>query len=337
MRGRMSESFYRLLVMITIIICLTVVGTVFFMTSEDFEFPDALALTVSTLSTVGWADTANLSTAGKIFCTVLSLGAITVVVGFIATFSQLFLMGSIQEFLGRRKMDDRIRQLRSHHIVCGFGLTGRQIAKDLGYENKQFLIIDKDPESILIARELGYLFLEGDATDEEILKRAEITKAEGLFSVLDSDADNLLVVLSASGLNENLRIVSRVTSDEMHERFIRAGANSVVSYIDWASRNMLSAMIKPKTLELLVQFLDAAVSETHLHEVEIPENSHLVGKSLQESGIREHTGVHIMGYYCCVDGKLMSNPPLDTVFKGGDVIIGLGTRQGFKKLEKYVV
>ena len=333
----MSESFYRPLVMITIIICLSAVGTVFFMTSEDFEFPDALALTVSTLSTVGWADTANISTAGKIFCTVLSLGAITVVVGFIATFSQLFLMGSIQEFLGRRKMDDRIRQLRSHYIVCGFGLTGGQIAKDLGYENKQFLIIDKDPESIVLARELGYLFIEGNATDEEILKRAEIGRAVGFFSVLDSDADNLLVVLSARGLNENLKIVSRVTSDDMHERFFRAGANSVVSYIDWASRNMLSAMIKPKTLELLVQFLDAAVSETHLHEIEIPAGSHLVGKSLQESGIREQTGVYVMGYYCCGDGKLMSNPPPDTVFKGGDIIIGLGTRQGFKKLEKYVV
>jgi len=322
--------------MILIIVLMATIGTIFFMASEGYEFPDALALTVSTLSTVGWADTVNLSTAGKVFCTILSLGAITIVVGFIATFSQLFLMGSLQEFLGRKKMDDRIRQLKNHYILCGFGLTGRQIAKDIIYEHKPFMIIDSDPESIEVARDLGYLYIEGDATHEEILKRAEITKAVGLFSVLDSDADNLLVVLSASGLNENLRVVSRVTSDEMHDRFFRAGADNVVSYIDWASRNMLNAMLKPNTLKLLIQFLDSAVSDTHLHEIEIPASSHIVGKSLQESGIREETGVFIIGHFCCDEKKLISNPPPDTVFKENDVIVGLGMREEFKKLEQYI-
>jgi voltage-gated potassium channel len=331
----MKESVYRLSAMILIIVFLAVFGTVFFMGFEGYAVYDALALTISTLSTVGWADTANLSTPSKILCTILSLGAIGLVVGFIATFSQLFLAGTIQEFLGRRKMDDRIRQLKGQYIVCGFGLTGRQIATDLAYEHKSFLVIDTNPLAVQIARELGYLYIEGNATDEEILKKAEIAKAEGLFSVLDSDADNLLVVLSARGLNEELKIVSRVTSDEMRERFFRAGADNVVSYIDWASRNMISAMLKPKTLQLLTQFLDASISETHLEEVEIPETSHLVGKSLQESGIREETGVHVMGYFCCEKAKVLSNPPPGTIFKGGDIIVGLGTRDGFKKLENY--
>ncbi len=333
---RINESIYRLLAMILIIVVMATIGTMYFMASEGYEFADALALTVSTLSTVGWADTADLSAGGKVFCTILSLGAITIVVGFIATFSQLFLMGSLQEFLGRKKMDDRIRQLKNHYILCGFGLTGRQIAKDLGYEHKPFMIIDSDPESIEAARDLGYLYIEGDATHEDILKRAMITKAVGLFSVLDSDADNLLVVLSASGLNENLRVVSRVTSDEMHDRFFRAGADNVVSYIDWASRNMLNAMLKPNTLKLLIQFLDASVSETHLHEIEIPAGSHIVGKSLQESGIREETGVFIIGHFCCDEKKLISNPPPSTVFKENDVIVGLGMREEFKKLEQFV-
>ena len=332
----MSESFIRLTLMILIIVVLSVFGTIFFVIAEGFSVPDALALTISTLSTVGWADTAGLSIPSKIVCTILCFGAITVVVGFIATFSQLFLMGSIQEFLGRRKMDERIRLLKGHYIVCGFGLTGQQIAKDLGYEDKNFVVIDSNPQSIQLARELGYLYFEGDATDEESLKKAEIGKSVGLFSVLSEDADNLLVVLSARGLNENLKIVSRVTSDDMRERFKRAGANNVVSYIDWASRNMLNAMLKPNTLEVLTLFLDATVSETHLEEIEIPPGSSLVGKTIQGSGIRQETGIYIMGYFCPRDLKVVTNPPPDTVFKGEDVIVGLGTREAFKKLKDYV-
>ncbi len=332
----MRESFTRLLVMIIIIALFTVAGTAFFSIVEGLSLPDAVALTVSTLSTVGWADTANLSAASKIVCTVLSFGAIIFVVGFIATFSQLFLMGAIQEFLGRRKMDERIRNLKGHYIICGFGLTGRQIAKDLSYEDQRFLVIDTDTESIQFAREMGYLYLEGDATDEDNLKKSEISKAIGLFSVLSEDADNLLVVLSARGLNESLRIVSRVTSDDMRERFRRAGANNVVSYIDWASRNMLNAMLKPNTLEVLTLFLDAAISDTHLEEIEIPKESKIVGKSLLESGIRQQTGIVVLGYFCPEQCKVITNPPSDIVFRGGDVIVGLGTREAFKKLKSYI-
>ena len=155
----MRESFLRLATMISIIVGLTILGMAFFMAVEEMSLPDALSLTVSTLSTVGWADTANLHVPGKIVCTILSIGAITVVVGFIATFSQLFMMGSIQEFLGRRKMDERIRLLKGHYIICGFGLTGRRIAKDIGYEEKEFLVIDKDPEAIQLARDEGFLYL----------------------------------------------------------------------------------------------------------------------------------------------------------------------------------
>jgi K+/H+ antiporter YhaU regulatory subunit KhtT len=98
---------------------------------------------------------------------------------------------------------------------------------------------------------------------------------------------------------------------------------------------MLNAMLKPHTLQLLVKFLDASVSETHLEEIRIPEDSHLVGKSLQESGIRQETGVYVMGYYCCDKVQVESNPPPNTIFKGGDVIVGLGTRDGFIKLDAY--
>ena len=154
--------------------------------------------------------------------------------------------------------------------------------------------------------------------------------------MLSDDADNLLVVLSARGLNENLKIVSRITSDVLRERFVRAGANSVVSYIDWASRNMLNAMIKPNTLAVLTLFLDARVKDTHLEEIEIPPGSSLIGKTIQDSGIRQETGIYIMGYFCPQDDKVVTNPPPSTIFKEGDVIVGLGTRDGFKKLRGYV-
>ena len=231
-------------------------------------------------------------------------------------------------------MDERIHLLKGHYMICGYGLTGRQIAKDIAYEDNSFLIIEKSPRACELAREQGHLYIEGDATDEEVLKKAGITKAVGLFTVLNEDADNLLVVLSARMLNEDLTIVSRVTSEEMRERFKKAGANSVVSYIDWASRNMLSAMIRPSTLEMLTLLLDATVSETHLEEIKIPEGSHLIGKTIQQSGIRHEMGIYIIGYFCTSGCRVITNPPPETMFKEGDIIVGLGTRDSFKKLKK---
>ncbi|MGR3175291.1 MAG: NAD-binding protein [Candidatus Scalindua sp.] len=53
------------------------------------------------------------------------------------------------------------------------------------------------------------IIIYGDATRDELLKKVGVERAKGLISVIDSDAQNLYVVLSAKGLNQNLFIISQ--------------------------------------------------------------------------------------------------------------------------------
>ena len=142
-----------------------------------------------------------------------------------------------------------------------------------------------------------------------------------------------MVVLSARGLNEKIAIVSKATREDYLLRFRRAGANAAISPQEWASRRMIQSVLRPNLLQLLSRLLDPAVVEASLDEIEVPKGSHVVGKKLAESGLRESTGIVILGIMR-TNGEMEHAPGPSTVIREGDILIGFGKHENFRILEK---
>jgi voltage-gated potassium channel len=170
---------------------------------------DALFMTVTTITTIGYGEVKPLTTAGRLFTMALAITGIG---------SLFYMLGVVMEYLvsvrladpmGRRRMERRIRELSGHVIVAGLGRVGRQAALELHAAGTSFVVVDPNEPSIQQATERGYLALVGDATADEVLERAGIRRARGLIATTGSDATNLYIVLSARVLNPELYIVAR--------------------------------------------------------------------------------------------------------------------------------
>src|SRR3712207_5487110 len=222
--------------------------------SEGWSFTDALYMTVITLTTVGYREVRDLDTSGQLWTMILLITGVGTLFYAAVSSVELVVEGTIRGYFGRRRMEAAIGKLSGHYILCGYGRVGQQVAKEFALDGVPFVIIEQDPEKVAECVEEGKLVLLGEASDDDVLEEAGIRRARGLVAAVDSDADNVFVVLSAHKLNPKLHIVARTGSDESAAKLEIAGADRTLSPYAIGGRRLASLATQP----VVVDFLDVA-------------------------------------------------------------------------------
>jgi voltage-gated potassium channel len=237
---------FRQRITLAFILCNSVlgIGTAGFMLIENYSFIDGLYMSAITISTVGFGEVLPLSAAGRLFTTGLILCSFLALAFAGHTVGQSLLENVWSGRAERKKMSNKIKSLKDHYIVCGYGRVGAAAVEQLKRLASECVVIENDENQISLLKEKGYLYLVGDATHEELLEEAGIKRAQGLLSLLNNDPDNLFVVLTAREMNPTLNIVSRVDESSAGHKIIRAGADDVVSPFDSAGQQIASEILK---------------------------------------------------------------------------------------------
>ena len=317
---------------LSMIVGILVMGVAGYMIIEDDGFLDALFMTMITISTVGYGTIHNLSDAGKIFTIFLIISSFTTYAYALTTLSVHFFEGQLQYFIsGYRKKT--FRKMQDHVVICGFGRNGQQVANELKAHNHQYVVIDQSHELIVKNLDKADIYIEGDATQDEVLIKANIRTAKAMVSTLPVDADNLYVVLTARALNPSLEIISR-GSDESSERKLRmAGVDNVVMPERVGGAHMANLVTRPDVIEFMDHVSVHGDDPTTLEEITCPDlPDHVKSKTIYEIGIRRKTGANIIGYKT-PDGRYLLNPTADTKVISGSKIFVLGTPDQITKMK----
>lgn len=319
----------RIILSIALLVLTVSIGTSGYALIEGWNIFDSFYMTVITLSTVGYQEVHQLSKAGKLFTVFLiftGLGTVAYIINYAIRF---ILEGEIQEVMGRRKMEKRIKDLHDHYIVCGFGRMGRIICKELKSSKIPFLVIET--EEVELDPDDDLMIIHGDATRDETLKAAGIQRAKGLVSVLSSDAQNLYVVLSARGLNAELQIVARASEDGADQKLLRAGANKVVSPYHIGGVRIAHSILKPSIVDFIEFATMSGNLELQMEEIPIHRTSRLSGITIDKTDIGKKLGVIIVAIKR--GEEMMFNPTGKTVIGPTDTLIALGEAGKLKMLE----
>lgn len=319
---------------ITVIFVVISLGTAGYSVIEGWGLFDSLYMTIITLTTVGYFEVHALSRAGRVFTIMLILSGVGAMFYALGVAARMLIEGEIREILGRRKLSKKIENLKNHYIICGFGRMGRIICRELVQGNTSFVVIEENT-GVVAAMTEDYLTLQGDATQDGVLKQAGIERASGLISVLSSDANNLYVVLSARGLNPKLRIIARASEEGAEQKLMRAGADSVVSPYQIGGLRIAHSLLKPAVVDFIEFATKSGNIELQMEEIRVKETSHIVDKALDECGIRKEMGIIIVAIKRD-SGEMEFNPTSSSVIKKGDTLIAMGETEQLKALEKLV-
>ncbi|MDD5288584.1 MAG: potassium channel family protein, partial [Dehalococcoidales bacterium] len=167
------------------------IGTIGYIIIGRWSLLDALYMTITTLSTVGFREVHELSKAGQIFTIFLIIGGTGTMLYAATSIVQYLLERNLANMLGRRFMKERISNLKKHVILCGYGKVGKEVAHVFENEHTPFVIIETDEKAADRATNDGHLCINMNATSDEALKEAGIMNARALVAALGSDADNL--------------------------------------------------------------------------------------------------------------------------------------------------
>lgn len=318
---------------VLIFIFIITIGVAGLMLIEGWTFFDALYMTVITISTVGFHEVHPLTMAGTVFMTgfiILGVGSFLYIITKIAEY---IVAGHLQGALEKKRMEKRIDGLDKHYIVCGFGRVGQNIATELKRAGIPFVVIDVNPVSIAKCVEQGYPYIQGNASEDEVLKEAGIMRAAGLVTATDSDAENVYVTLSAKALREDLYVVARASSDEAEHKLLKADADRVLSPYSIAGRRLAGMLLRPNVIELLDVVMHRENNDLLMEELVVRASSALDGATVGEARRRCTLGANILAIKKKSEAKIIPSPGSAVVIGSDDLLVALGTKEQLMELE----
>jgi voltage-gated potassium channel len=319
--------------LVVVILSLLGMGTVGFHTLEGWDWLDSLYTTVVTLFTVGYGDFTPQTVEGKLFTMGLILGGLGVISYAAVELTAFVVEGHLNRILRLRKVDNMVKKVSGHYIVCGLGKTGRHIVNELVKNKVPFVVIDRDVEKMDDPEIHKHPHITGDASDDGILERAGIKKAKALAAALETDEANLFLILTAKNLNPDLRIVTKVVNEPARPKLMRAGANAVVAPNFIGGLRIASEMLRPN----VVSFLDVMLRNSEGYRFEEAQVGPAAnGKTLASLGLFDKYGINPVAIR--EGGKTFHyNPSPSHRLKTGDTLVMIAEPDKLGKLRKFLI
>ena len=320
-RRELVQFVRRLSILLGALAVMIVVGTVGFAIIEHVSPAYGFVWTLDTVTTLGTIPEPR-DGAGRALQIVLEVFGIGTLFYALATVAEFFVSGRLSGLIDERRMQKMIDSTTDHYLICGYGRVGRQVVRDLRAAGARYVVIDVNPDNREHAMAIGLPYIDASGSDDDVLLQAGIERAQGVIACADSDAENIFITLSARELRSDILIVARASAEDSEKKLLRAGADRVISPYKTSGSEMARVALHPQVA------MAVAAADYRMEEIDVPERCVGAGQTIDD--VR---GAALIVAVRRPDGRLETQPPLDTVLKSGDKLLALGTPDAIERLE----
>lgn len=324
-------KIYRAVLLLLSVLFVGVIG--YKILSPEYSWVDSLYMTVITITTVGFGEVHPLDDSTKLFTICLILASVIILGYALSLITEYILSKNNLEELTQKKMQKKIDSFKDHIIICGYGRNGKQAAKKLLAYKKPFLVIEKNKDLIDRFQNDSIPFVFGNASEDEVLLKAGVDRANTMILAMPNDADNLFVVLSARQINKEMKIISRASQETSYNKLKMAGANNVILPDKIGGDHMASLVVVPDLVEFVDNLSIVGKSNINIEEIAVEKlydpSSEI--KTITDLDLRRKTGCTVIGFKDG-HGEYIVNPESEVRLVPNSKIIVLGRPEQIEKL-----
>lgn len=310
------------------VVALSVVGYRYL--GEGYGWIDALWMVVITISTVGYGEASELSSAMQLFSVGVILLGLTASAYTFGGLVQLVVGGELDRMMGRRRMARDIEQLKEHVIICGYGRMGRNLSLDLHRQGRSLIVVDNDAQKLEEAASHGMVCIQGDATEEDLLLAAHVDRAKTLVTALPTDAANVFITLTVRNVCPDIQIIARAEHQSTEKKLRQAGANRIVMPAIVGARQMVRMITRPSTADLMELVAESNFTDLELDEIVVSKSSSLIGVTVAETEAHRRHGLLVVAVKR-PDGQMTFNPDASYTFQAHDIVMVMGHFNDIRK------
>lgn len=327
----MELNLHRFRPGILILVGVLIAGTIGYYLIEAWSPLQAFYSTILVISTLGLTRAPD-SPAGMALTIGLIISGVGTLFYLLSQVAETVIESSLASQKERR-VSRQIAAMSGHSIICGYGRVGVHAAQELAHEQRDFVVVDSDPEALEGARANDYIVLQGNATEDHVLKAAGVERAACLLITTSSDAANVFITLSARSFNPRLVIVARASADSSEAKLKKAGADHVIAPETIGGKRMASLATRPEAADVVEDLISSQNNEGWLEQTTVEPGSSLVGLRICDANIYTQTGATIIAIRRR-DGNNILNPSGDEYIREGDVLVSVGAREELDRLER---
>jgi voltage-gated potassium channel len=207
-------------------------------------------------------------------------------------------------------------------IICGYGVIGKRVSHALRHHGISYIAVDKK-EGVFD----DIVYIHGDGTSEDILRKAGIDEAKTIVASTDDDITNAFITLLAKQLNKDITILSSVEDIENIDKLDKAGADYVFSMAK-VGRFIARSAIEP----FVAEFLDMVnlMEGVEIMPIGISDNSILTNKTIKKAKILRNTGANIIAIRRGKD--TIYSPSEEEVIMPNDILLVIGNAEQIRAL-----
>lgn len=330
----LAELHARLRFWLYVLLTIAGAGVVGFRIIEHCSWIEAVYRTISVLATLGLPNYPSNNFAIA-FVIILSICGISSVAYAASAVVRLMVSDEFHRASERRKVMQRMKNLTNHCIVCGYGRIGEIVSQHLKAQGIPFAIIDRDDDVVNRLEDQGFMATGGDASHEETLERAGLARARSVIIVTSSDAENLLITMTARQLNPQVPIIARCDEEANSPKLARVGATRVVTLNTTGAAQMALAATKPYVIDLIDLATGTGDQEFQIRQILVPAVSPVHGQSLRQLALGSRFGVIVIGIKSTAQ-EMQFNPSADTCLCAGDMLVTVGREEKFRQIESFL-
>lgn len=265
---------------------------------------------------------------------------------------------SLKELSGHKEFP---KKRSDHVIIIGFGLNGRNLARVLREADIPYAVLELDIDTVRNMKKQGEPIYYGDGTKIEVLQKLGIKTAKTLVVAISEPASCRNIVQTARKQNPELSIIARTRYTAEVDDLLKLGANDVIpeefetsieifsrvltqyqipknliySYVDMIRKDGYRALRQAGNITGQQLFEKCSfLSHLNFEPFIINANSPVLGKSINDLGLRSKTGATIIAVEH--DNQILAGIDPEFTFEIGDTVFIAGKKEDIKKAETYL-